>query len=306
MQEIDRALDPSVLEQIKSLESDCRKILRGINARRVDYIINRWEIGRLVYSQTGDRQPLGSNIMERLAAKSGIHIRILYDCKNLYVTFDTKNVLRAWMEEVIQRNGTVIWTDVQSRLSTRQWSKAAKLKLRAATIERQAEKLDQATTNLLEQLEEAKVNNELADTVAGVATAAVDTIQYAQQATSVIADVKKSVSRSEVFKNFIRSQPCAACGQPSPSEPHHVEQRGKAQTGSDYSCVPLCHECHRLTEDKGHIWMEQQAMISFAVVIAKMLHRYLTLLLEGEEKDLELPRAVQPWGTTQLLIDAVS
>ena len=37
----------------------------------------------------------------------------------------------------------------------------------------------------------------------------------------------------------VKSQPCALCDAPGPSEAHHVRQ------GSHYTVVALCVECHR-------------------------------------------------------------
>ena len=37
----------------------------------------------------------------------------------------------------------------------------------------------------------------------------------------------------------IKSLPCGVCGQPGPSEAHHIKQ------GLHFSCIPLCVDCHR-------------------------------------------------------------
>lgn len=37
----------------------------------------------------------------------------------------------------------------------------------------------------------------------------------------------------------VKSQPCAVCDTPGPSEAHHVVQ------GLQYTCVALCPDCHR-------------------------------------------------------------
>lgn len=37
----------------------------------------------------------------------------------------------------------------------------------------------------------------------------------------------------------IKSMPCGVCGQPGPSEAHHIKQ------GLHFICIPLCVDCHR-------------------------------------------------------------
>jgi hypothetical protein len=43
----------------------------------------------------------------------------------------------------------------------------------------------------------------------------------------------------------MRTLPCAACGTTSGVEAAHTgDDGGLSQKASDYTCVPLCHECH--------------------------------------------------------------
>jgi hypothetical protein len=53
--------------------------------------------------------------------------------------------------------------------------------------------------------------------------------------------------RDEDYKDWIRQQPCAACHHPAPNEAAHTgSDGGMAMKASDYSCIPLCSDCHRL------------------------------------------------------------
>ena len=52
---------------------------------------------------------------------------------------------------------------------------------------------------------------------------------------------------SEKYKAFIRPKACIFCGQPGPSEPHHIRDITLSGTGtkpSDGFCVPACDKCH--------------------------------------------------------------
>jgi len=52
-------------------------------------------------------------------------------------------------------------------------------------------------------------------------------------------------ARSWKFKAWIRSLPCVACGSTFDVEAAHTGAgAGMAQKASDFSCVPLCSDCH--------------------------------------------------------------
>lgn len=52
-------------------------------------------------------------------------------------------------------------------------------------------------------------------------------------------------AKSEPYKDFIRRQPCAFCGYPPPSDPHHIRNIDGLPTGtgnlpSDFLVLPAC------------------------------------------------------------------
>ena len=49
---------------------------------------------------------------------------------------------------------------------------------------------------------------------------------------------------------FIRTQPCLACGNGAPSDPHHLTVGGIGLKGSDYLVIPLCRKCHGMVQTK--------------------------------------------------------
>ena len=56
---------------------------------------------------------------------------------------------------------------------------------------------------------------------------------------------RKGPPRDEDYKAWIREQPCIACKRQRLSEAAHTgEDGGMSQKASDYSCVPLCSDCH--------------------------------------------------------------
>lgn len=82
--------------------------------------------------------------------------------------------------------------------------------------------------------------------------------------------------RSEEYLDFVRGLTCAACGSLKSIEAHHVEQGGVGMKGSDYSCIPLCTECHRYLEDNGHRNAEKLFNFSISMAVAETLHLYVT------------------------------
>ena len=56
---------------------------------------------------------------------------------------------------------------------------------------------------------------------------------------------RKGPPRDEDYKTWIRTLPCSACGNEGRSEASHTgSDGGMSMKASDYSCVPLCRECH--------------------------------------------------------------
>ena len=55
--------------------------------------------------------------------------------------------------------------------------------------------------------------------------------------------------RSEAYLDHVRRKPCCNCGEPGPSDPHHLGPRGSSGMGwkcSDAFTAPLCRECHTI------------------------------------------------------------
>ena len=56
---------------------------------------------------------------------------------------------------------------------------------------------------------------------------------------------RRGPARNWKYRAWMRTLPCAACGTTSGVEAAHTgDDGGLSQKASDYTCVPLCHECH--------------------------------------------------------------
>ena len=57
---------------------------------------------------------------------------------------------------------------------------------------------------------------------------------------------RRGPARDAEYRAFIRSFPCAACGSNRNIEAAHTgSDGGMSMKSSDYSCIPLCPDCHR-------------------------------------------------------------
>ena len=84
-----------------------------------------------------------------------------------------------------------------------------------------------------------------------------------------------SKARDEEYKARIRTLPCIGCGREGRSEAAHTgSDGGMSMKASDYSCAPLCADCHTQTPDAyhriGRRAFEQQRGLRFAAVVDRL------------------------------------
>jgi hypothetical protein len=59
------------------------------------------------------------------------------------------------------------------------------------------------------------------------------------------ATTSRGPKREEKYRTWIRSLPCATCGiEPAGEAAHTGSDGGMQQKASDFSCIPLCRDCH--------------------------------------------------------------
>ena len=64
---------------------------------------------------------------------------------------------------------------------------------------------------------------------------------------------RNTPARNWKYRAWIRSLPCACCGTtPAGEAAHSGSDGGMGHKSSDYSCVPLCDQHHRLGADSYH------------------------------------------------------
>lgn len=79
------------------------------------------------------------------------------------------------------------------------------------------------------------------------------------------------------YTNLIKSMPCALCGNPPPSDAHHLREGvGLSQRNSDYLTIPLCKDCHQGSHNGIHgnraLWnvMKESELSLLAKIIKKL------------------------------------
>jgi len=65
---------------------------------------------------------------------------------------------------------------------------------------------------------------------------------------------KQARVRSPQYLAWLRTQPCAACAAPPPSEASHHGPRGLGQKADDDRAIPLCQRCHAFWHHKGKVF----------------------------------------------------
>jgi hypothetical protein len=86
---------------------------------------------------------------------------------------------------------------------------------------------------------------------------------------------RKGPARDEGYKDWVRTLACCACGVEGRSEAAHTgTDGGMSMKASDYSCVPLCADCHtrdpRAYHRIGKREFERSRGLRFAVVVARL------------------------------------
>jgi len=91
-----------------------------------------------------------------------------------------------------------------------------------------------------------------------------------------MSDLKPTTIRDEGYLGYLRRQPCVACLDSAPSDPHHLEQGKIGGKGDDWTAVPLCRRCHRTYHDKGQDALETMHRVNLWKQAHRHLRRYLS------------------------------
>ncbi len=95
------------------------------------------------------------------------------------------------------------------------------------------------------------------------------------QRSSSSSRIRRGPPRDEAYKAWIRTLPCVGCGMVGRSEAAHTgEDGGMSMKPSDYSCVPLCPDCHTQAPGAyhrvGRRAFERAHQISFVELVERL------------------------------------
>lgn len=91
----------------------------------------------------------------------------------------------------------------------------------------------------------------------------------------------KKTPRNYKYRGFVRTLPCAVCGC-NPSEAAHTgNDGGMGLKSSDYSCIPLCRDCHTLSENSYHRLGRQAFELEHDIQVAELVARLNRLWFKG-------------------------
>lgn len=86
--------------------------------------------------------------------------------------------------------------------------------------------------------------------------------------------IQNGPARNWKYRQWIRSLPCAACGiEPAGEAAHTGSDGGMSQKSSDYSCVPLCSDCHTQAPDAYHRVGKAAFEVGRNVFVAELVKR---------------------------------
>jgi hypothetical protein len=98
------------------------------------------------------------------------------------------------------------------------------------------------------------------------------------------AGTRRGPARDADYRAWVRSFPCCVCQSPHNVEAAHTDalqepsaRGGMSMKHSDFSCIPLCHDCHQARPDSyhrirgGRAAFEARHAISCARVVADLL-----------------------------------
>ena len=91
---------------------------------------------------------------------------------------------------------------------------------------------------------------------------------------------RKGPARDEGYKDWVRSLACCACGVQGRSEAAHTgTDGGMSMKASDYSCVPLCADCHTRSplayHRIGKRAFERSSGLDFPAVVRRLQREWL-------------------------------
>ena len=97
-------------------------------------------------------------------------------------------------------------------------------------------------------------------------------------------------ARNWKYRAWVRSLPCAVCGlEPAGEAAHTGSDGGMSQKSSDYSCIPLCSDCHTLGEKAYHRIGRETFEARHGLDILQLVRRLNRLWFKakrGEDADL--------------------
>jgi hypothetical protein len=81
-------------------------------------------------------------------------------------------------------------------------------------------------------------------------------------------------ARNWKYRAWVRSLPCAVCGlEPCGEAAHTGHDGGLSTKASDYSCIPLCPDCHRFGPHAYHVVGRQAFVGRHSIDIDALVRR---------------------------------
>jgi hypothetical protein len=111
----------------------------------------------------------------------------------------------------------------------------------------------------------------------------VDILRKSPSKASLLGTPK--TARSWRYLAWIRTLPCACCGQDPAGEAAHTgSDGGTSLKASDYSAVPLCSHCHTMSSDSYHALGRDEFELRHGLDLAGIVKRLNRLWFHPENR----------------------
>jgi hypothetical protein len=88
------------------------------------------------------------------------------------------------------------------------------------------------------------------------------------------AGESRGPARDWKYRAWVRSLPCAACGiEPAGEAAHTGNDGGMRQKASDFSCIPLCRDCHTIGPHAYHSIGRKEFELQHKLDIGRLVQR---------------------------------
>ena len=218
------------------------------------------------------RQQTIAKLSDRLWEERGIKASVstLYESAAVVRSFDGQLMkFEAWIgdtKEIFKR--PIFWSDIQRLILGGRNN--ARIIGQEAADQRDIRAIEEGTA-AIDSLMMRDGNWDRAEAVHGT----LEAFRQSVEAMAHSKDRKNQAPRSDRYRAFVGKHGCVVCERAADAH-HAFGRRGTSSKSSDFTCVPLCREHHRICHQLGLHRFEDKFDVHLVEVAFNLLHRFFT------------------------------